>query len=125
MSEIILEDWQQEIVEVAVDKLELQSNYLDEILFPQVSAKQFALNEDLFKNPDNRIDYKGFWIECEYPNGGLLAISIMDISTKAWWSFPCDMEGIQPFFGSTDSDKAIAWIKTIIDNIPTDLEAIA
>jgi len=119
MSKIIVEDWQQEIVDRATAALELEHDYLDKIL-----TRQNFYATELFE-PDNRTEYKGFWIECEYPNGGLLAISIMDIFTKAWWSYPCDMEGIQPFFGSTDSDKAIAWIKEIIDGIPTELEAIA
>ena len=126
MSEIIIEDWQQEIVEVTTAKLKLQSDYLDKVLYFQGSSERLAINRDfLLVNPDDRIEYKGFWIECEYPNGGLLAISIMDIFTKAWWSYPCDMEGIQPFFGVTDSDKAIEWIRTVIDGIPTELEAIA
>jgi hypothetical protein len=32
------------------------------------------------------------------------------------------MEGIQPFFGRTDFSKAIAWMRIVIDNIPTGLE---
>ena len=124
-SEIKLEDWQQEIAEVTTNRLKLQNDYLDKTLYFQGSSERLAMDRNLFANPDDLIGYKGFWIECEYPNGGLLAISIMDIFTKAWWSFPCDTESVEPFFGSTDSDNAIAWIKTIIDNIPTDLEAIA
>ena len=125
MSEIKLEDWQQEIAEAKTTEIKLQNDYLDKTLYFQGSSERLAMDRNLFANPDDRIGYKGFWIECEYPNGGLLAISIMDIFTKAWWSYPCDMEGIQPFFGVTDSDKAIEWIRTVIDGIPTELEAIA
>jgi hypothetical protein len=123
MSEIKLEEWQQEIIEAKTAEIELQNDYLDKTLYFQGSSECLPIDGDLFANPDDRIEYKGFWIECEYPNGGLLAISIMDIFTKAWWSFPCDTKGVEPFFGSADSEKAIAWIKTIIDNIPTELEA--
>jgi len=119
MSKIILEDWQQEIVDKATAALELQDDYLDEIL-----TRQNFYATELFE-PDNRTEYKGFWIECEYPNGGMTAISVMDFFTKAWWSFPCGIEEVQPFFDYEDADKAIAWIKTVIDGIPTEVEAIA
>ncbi|MGL5131409.1 MAG: hypothetical protein ACRC78_02715 [Planktothrix sp.] len=62
-----------------------------------------------------RIEYKGYWVWAEYPNGGMTAISIMHIWLKQMFSFPCGIEEVEPFFDYHESDKAIEWAKSVID----------
>jgi hypothetical protein len=76
----------------------------------------------LVKPDDNdfakSIEYKGYSIWAEYPNGGMVAISIMQIWLSQMFSFPCGVKGVEPFFDYHESDKAIEWAKSIIDGIP-------
>jgi hypothetical protein len=63
----------------------------------------------------NAVSHKDYLIFPEYPNGGMTCISIMPPLGGTWFSFPCGMEEVQPFFDHHEADKAIAWCKEVID----------
>ncbi len=63
-------------------------------------------------------DYQGFLIKPEIPNGGMTAISVKHKATDRWWSIPTCMhefDSALPNFDYSDGDKAIAWVKGLID----------
>ena len=63
-------------------------------------------------------DYHGFLIMPEFPNGGMTAISLLHTETKRWWSIPTcvhEFNSDLPDFDYGNDDKAIAWVKSLID----------
>ena len=61
------------------------------------------------------IEYKDYRIWAEFPNGGMTCISIMSLLGGTWFSFPCGVKEVEPFFDYHESEKAIAWAKEVID----------
>jgi hypothetical protein len=82
-----------------------QSGFVQQYHLPDIDDSVF----------DNSIEYKGYLIWAEYPNGGMTAISIMHMELRQMFSFPCGVKGVEPFFDYHQEHDAISWCREVID----------
>lgn len=71
--------------------------------------------QDFEQDWGDAIEFNGFLIMPEYPNGGMTALSVMDQTSGQWWTLPTGLgkycpEGTKNF-GYYQDKEAIAWLK--------------